>query len=141
VVKQCKKNRVSKDYASWSGKRESPPHVTTICGRKRRLPEIFWSDRQRRNAAERQAINTVIQGSAGDIMKLAMVNVYRAFRDHPGWSLVLTVHDELVAVVPEADADEAKAVMKERMENLILPTPLLVPLLCDVKVCDRWSEK
>jgi DNA polymerase I-like protein with 3'-5' exonuclease and polymerase domains len=141
VVKQCKKNRVSKDYASWSGKREAPPHVTTILGRKRRLPEIFWSDRGRRNAAERQAINTVIQGSAGDIMKLAMVNVYRAFRDHPGWSLVLTVHDELVAVVPEADAEEAKAIMKDRMENLILPKPLLVPLLCDVKVCDRWSEK
>ena len=140
VIKQCKKNRVSEDYASWSGKRATPPYVSTILGRRRRLPEIFWSDRERRGYAERQAVNTVIQGSAGDIMKVSMVNVLRGFNGHP-WSLVLTVHDELMAVVPDADAEAAKAVMKHRMENLTLPVALRVPLTVEVKVVDRWSEK
>jgi len=140
VVKKCRTNRVSSDYAEWSGKKPSPPYVATICGRKRRLPEIFWSDRQARNAAERQAINHVIQGSAGDINKIAMVQVFRAFQGHP-WHLVLTIHDELVAVVPEEDVEEAKATMKQQMENPTLPVPLRVPLVVDIKVCDRWSEK
>lgn len=140
VIKKCKTNRVSAQYAEWTGKKESPPYVETILGRKRRLPEIFWSDFEHRGLAERQAVNTVIQGSAGDICKVAMVNVLRAFEGRP-WHLILTVHDELVSVVPEEDAEEARTVQQKAMEDLTLPVKLRVPLVAEVKICSRWSEK
>ena len=123
-----------------SGKKPSPPYVTTILGRKRRLPEIFWSDGSKRRTAERQAINHVIQGSAGDINKLAMINVLAAFEGRP-WFLIITVHDELVSVVPEEDAEEAREIQQRAMENVVLPVPLRVPLVAECKVVGRWSEK
>jgi DNA polymerase I-like protein with 3'-5' exonuclease and polymerase domains len=141
VIKACKKNRVSEEYSSWSGKPVSPPYVKTLLGRRRRLPEIFFSDREFRGYAERQAVNTVIQGSAGDICKLAMVNIEERFEAHPDWHIILTVHDEINSLVPEADAEEAAAIQKEAMENLPLPVELRVPLVASVAICDRWSEK
>lgn len=142
VVKQTKKRRVSQDYADWSGKRPSPPYAMTITGRRRRLPEIFWSDRKARSYAERQAVSHEIQGSAGDINKYALVNVLALIRgEHLPWQIILTVHDEMVTLVPEAQAEEAARKIKFAMENLPLPTTLRVPLEVDVDICDRWSEK
>lgn len=147
IIQKCKSQRVSEDYAKLTGKTPCPPYVTTILGRRRRLPQIFWTDRELRGYAERQAVNTVIQGSAGDLNKIAMVEVGKVFRHRnhevPAarhWLLLLTIHDELVALVPEDDAEEARDVMKEVMENLPLPVKLRVPLVVDAKICRRWSE-
>ena len=84
----------------------------------------------------------VIQGTAGDINKYALVNVLKLIKKNDlSWQIILTVHDELVALVPEAEAEDAAVRIKEAMENLPLPVPLRVPLLVDVDICDRWSEK
>lgn len=142
VVLKTKKNRVSEDYATWSGKKACPPYTTTITGRRRRLPEIFWNNNKDRAYAERQAVSHVIQGSAGDINKYALVNVHRFIKENKkDWHIIITVHDELVARVPEAEAEEAAAAIKYAMENLPLPVTLRVPLLVDVDICSRWSEK
>lgn len=142
VVKMTKKRRVSDDYAEWTGKKPSPPYATTITGRRRRLPQVFWSDRKERAYAERQAVSHEIQGSAGDINKYALVNVqHHITANSLPWQIILTVHDEMVTLVPEDVAEEAAATIKSLMENLPLPTTLRVPLEVDVDICDRWSEK
>lgn len=137
MIRQCRKNRISKERAAELGCAPCPPYVETILGRKRRLPEIFFSDMKRRSMAERQAINTVIQGSAADVQKVAMVQCHRAF-DGRDMHLILTVHDELVAVVPEDAIDLGVALVVEAMEQV--PIELRVPLKVDVKVVDRWSQ-
>jgi DNA polymerase-1 len=69
-----------------------------------------------------------------------MVGLYRELHDTPS-VLMLTVHDELVVQTPEELAEETADVVRRCMEGVSLPTPLRVPLVADVKVCDRWSEK
>jgi len=122
----------------------SPPYVTTIIGRKRRLPEIFWSDRGVRSHAERQAINTRIQGTSAEITKLAMIGAFEKLAPLGG-HLIMTIHDEIVALVPEAVAEEAKILMAQAMEGVTHPFeggPILsVPLVVDIKICEKWSEK
>lgn len=140
VVARCRATRVTRLEAKERGCRPSPPYVETILGRRRRLPDLFNPERRVRAAAERQAVNTKIQGSAGDLLKLAMVNVYGALAGTAS-ALLLTVHDELVVETPEPEAEEIAALVKESMEVLELPVPLRVPLVADVKICDRWSEK
>jgi DNA polymerase-1 len=104
-------------------------------GRKRYLPEINSRDQFLRAQAERQAFNTRIQGSAADIIKLAMI---RAFNKLPEEAkLLLTVHDELVTLTPDDKVDEAVAAIKEAMEGIDL---LQVPLVADIKVVQRWGE-
>ena len=121
VVRVCKNRR--------------PPHVKTILGRKRRLPEIYSRDWKVSAYAERQAVNTVIQGSAADINKLAMVRTHRLLPDD--MQLILTVHDELVVVCPTKKADEGVRLLTEAMEGIDL---LRVPLRADIHAVDRWSE-
>lgn len=101
--------------------------VRSILGRRRMLPDIRSGNRARRFAAERIAMNMPIQGTAADILKLAML----ALKDPvtPGSRMVLTVHDELVFEVPEAEVQEAMAAIKLRMEQAY---PLNVPLVVDV---------
>lgn len=115
------------------------PYVTTILGRKRRLPEIMWPSQgetgKARRAAERQAINTVIQGSAADIVKMAMVALYRVLP--PEMRIILSVHDEVVVLTPEARAEECAELVRDSMEGIDI---LRVPLKADVHICDRWSE-
>lgn len=142
VVAKAKKRRVSEEYADWSGKKATPAYALTITGRRRRLPEIFWSDRKAKAYAERQAVSHEIQGSAGDINKYALVNVLKLIKEENlPWEIILTVHDEMVTLVPEADAVEAARKIKYAMENLPLPVTLRVPLEVDIDICDRWSEK
>ncbi|HET7110151.1 MAG TPA: DNA polymerase [Gemmatimonadales bacterium] len=141
VVRRCKATRIRKAEAAAKGIRPQEPYVTTILGRRRHLPDIDNPyDFKRQRAAERQAVNTKIQGSAGDILKIAMVDLYRALRDTSA-VLMLTVHDELVTQVPEDEVEETAKIVKSCMENVKLPVPLRVPLIADVKICDRWSEK
>lgn len=139
VIAECKRNRVTKAQAAAFGIDMQPPHVKTILGRKRRLPGILYQDKEMRGYAERQAVNSLIQGSAADIQKLAMINHHRLTRGTQH-QLVLTIHDELVALSPADEVDQAVTWLKEAMEGVQLPEKLLVPLTVDVKVCNSWAE-
>ncbi|HEU5072521.1 MAG TPA: DNA polymerase, partial [Polyangiaceae bacterium] len=107
--------------------------VKSQLGRRRMLPDIKSGNRAKRFAAERIAMNMPIQGTAADILKLAML----ALKDSvtPGARMVLTVHDELVFEVPEAEVPEAMASIKLRMEQAY---PLSVPLVVDVGSGANW---
>jgi DNA polymerase I-like protein with 3'-5' exonuclease and polymerase domains len=110
-------------------------YVTTLMGRKRYLPEIASSDFGLRAGAERQAFNTRIQGSAADIMKLAMIRAHAMIPKEA--KLLLTLHDELVTLTPEHLQDETEKAIREAMEGINL---LDVPLIADVKIVQRWGE-
>lgn len=116
-------------------RREQPPCVRTLLGRVRFLPDINNTEQGYRMAAERQAGNTVIQGSAADIIKLSMVRAHRALPE--GCDLILTVHDELVITAPDSLADEAAKAVTDAMQDAY---QLSVPLPADVRIVDRWSE-
>jgi DNA polymerase-1 len=110
--------------------------VRTILGRRRFLPNLHSSHRGMRFEAERIAKNTPIQGTAADILKIAMVTLQDG-AVVPGARMVLTVHDELVFEVPEAKAAEAGKRVKEAMEAAM---KLDVPLVVDVGSGHNWSE-
>lgn len=118
------------------GDKEKPvPYVTTIMGRRRYLPEMNSSDKYDRAGAERQAFNTKIQGSAADIIKLAMVRAHALIPE--GAKLILTVHDELVTLTPDALVEQTENAIREAMEGIQM---LDVPLIADVKTVQRWGE-
>ncbi len=110
--------------------------VRTILGRRRFLPNLHSANRGLRFEAERVAKNTPIQGTAADILKVAMVRLGDG-AVVPGARMVLTVHDELVFEVPEAKADEAKKRVREAMESAF---KLDVPLVVDVGHAHNWSQ-
>lgn len=110
-------------------------YVSTIFGRKRYLPEINSRNLGERASAERQAFNTRIQGSAADIMKLAMIRAHKLIPK--GASILLTVHDELVTIAPDSLVEETREAIREAMEGIKV---LDVPLIADVKVVQRWGE-
>ena len=109
--------------------------IRTLFGRRRIVPDIRSENRARRLAAERIAMNTPIQGTAADLLKLAML----AFQQppSPGARLVLTVHDELVFEVPVGEVEQAMAVIKSTMEGV---HALEVPLVVDVGHGPDWSR-
>ena len=115
------------------------PYVETIFGRRRYIPELVSKDTGLKNRAERQAFNTIIQGSAADLMKLALVRAHSCFTDEPDVNVILTVHDELVTVAREDLAEETAEAIRESMEGIKLPE-ITVPLIADVKIVDRWGE-
>lgn len=116
----------------------SDPHIVTLLGRHRRLPEIRYRNSELRAMAERQAVNSLIQGSAGDLIKLAMVRLHPEL--HSGMRLVLTVHDELVTETPAHLADECAAIVREAMLGDGIQKLLSVPLTSDLVVCDSWAQ-
>ncbi len=112
-------------------------HVETLWGRKCHMPGINDKNPARRQAAERQAINARLQGTAADIMRSAMVRVGRAIRrENLPARLLLQVHDELVLEVPEDHADEVAARVKDIMEN---SAQLGVPLVCEAGAGRNWG--
>ncbi|MGD0223855.1 MAG: DNA polymerase I [Terriglobia bacterium] len=112
--------------------------VRTAFGRLRPMPEINSADVQARNRAEREAMNTPLQGTAADLMKLAMVKAQaRLKRERMQMRMILTVHDELVFEAPEAELDRAKEVVREEMEGAY---PMRVPLKVDLGVGQNWKE-
>ncbi len=112
--------------------------VTTIFGRRRYIDELKAKNRNLVAFGERCAMNTPIQGSAADIIKIAMVNVYKALCEKcPDSRLVMQVHDELIVEAPNKDVDMVKAILKEEMENAV---KLNVPLIADVKSGESWYE-
>jgi DNA polymerase-1 len=81
----------------------------------------------------------MIQGSAADLMKLAMVRAHSCFVDEPDVNVILTVHDELVTVAREDLAQETAEAIRASMEGIKLPE-LVVPLIADIQIVDRWGE-
>lgn len=112
--------------------------VTTLLHRRRPLPEISSSNKTRREFAERTAINTPIQGTAADIIKLAMLKTQRTLaRTKLSARLLLQIHDELVFEVREDEVAESEALIKEAMESVL---PLDVPLLVNISVGDNLAK-
>jgi DNA polymerase-1 len=111
--------------------------VSTLLGRTRPLPEINAKRPQERNYAERIARNTPIQGSAADILKLAMLRVARGLSRFPEVRLLLTVHDELLFEVPQPDLAEFTPWVKHEMEAAY---ELQVPLVVDVHAGPSWGD-
>ncbi|HXX24067.1 MAG TPA: DNA polymerase I [Terriglobia bacterium] len=112
--------------------------VRTLFGRLRPIPEINSRDVPARNRAEREAMNSPIQGTAADLMKLAMIKVHtRLEREEMQTRMLLTVHDELVFEAPEAELERAREIIKAEMESAY---PLKVPLRVDIGVGQNWKE-
>jgi DNA polymerase-1 len=113
-------------------------YVTTLFGRRRPVPEIRASNRQTRALGERLAVNSVMQGTAADIIKVAMVRIHRRLQDEGrGSRLVLQVHDELLVEAPDAEVSTVKELVREEMCNAY---PLDPPLAVDVGAGDDWNE-
>jgi DNA polymerase I len=111
-------------------------HVTTLWGRRRQIPELKARNWQVRTLGERLAVNTVIQGTAADVMKLALVRVDAALRDSPVRP-ILTVHDELLFEGPADEADAVRAVIRREMCAVWEYDP---PLAVDIGVGPTWME-
>lgn len=112
-------------------------YVTTIFGRRRYIPELMAGKKTEQSFGERVAMNSPIQGSAADIIKLAMVNVYNKLSLYPEAKLVLQVHDELIIEAPERFADELAKLLRNEMENVIATS---VPLTVEVKTGKTWYD-
>lgn len=113
-------------------------YVETVFGRRLYLPEIDSRNAQRRQYAERTAINAPMQGTAADIIKRAMIDLDGWLnREHPEALLIMQVHDELVFEVPAASVETLKKGIEQRMVNA---AELSVPLVVDIGVGDNWDE-
>lgn len=157
-------NRFEKEFSSIAkykakvirlARGEKPvPFVETLFGRRRYIPELslrmpskeyseMTEDDKKMmglvSRAERQAFNTMIQGSAADIMKLALVRAHSCFLTEPDINVVLTVHDELVTICPEDRAEEVAEAIRTSMEGITLKD-FRVPLKAEVYVVDKWGE-
>jgi DNA polymerase I len=118
-------------------KAKSNGYVETILGRRRYLPEIHSANALVRGMAERNAINAPIQGSAADIIKLAMVNIYKKIHRSFRTKMILQVHDELVFDVYKPELEEIKSIVKYEMGNALT---LKVPLTVDMGTGENWLE-
>ncbi len=111
-------------------------YVTTLLGRRRYIPELSRLNPQDRQAGERIAANTPIQGSAADLCKLAMLKIHAGLRGMRT-KMLLQVHDELVFEAPEGEVERVVALVRDAMEH---PWPLEVPLVVNVGVGGSWAE-
>lgn len=114
-------------------------YTTTILGRRRPIPELQSGDPVQRGFGERMAVNSPIQGSAADLIKVAMINVSKALHGElPHTKIILQVHDELIFETPEKELDEAKRLVKREMEAVGKQLGLSVPLKVDLGVGKNW---
>jgi DNA polymerase-1 len=127
--------RYKKQVVSDSRKQAPIPFASTLLKRRRYLPDLRSPEVWKRARAERQAFNTVIQGSAADLIKLAMIRANKMIPERA--SLILTVHDELVTVTPTELAEETAEQIRNAMEGI---TALNVPMLADITIVKRWGE-
>jgi len=113
-------------------------YVKTIFGRKRYIPEIKSINKQVRSLYERVAINAPIQGTAADIIKLAMIDIFKEIKkNNYKTRLILQIHDELILEVPEDEMETVPKMAKEKMENIV---KLLVPLVVEISVGKNLAE-
>ncbi|MBS1817467.1 MAG: DNA polymerase I [Acidobacteria bacterium] len=111
--------------------------VKTLYGRRRLVPELNSKNTQIRQAAERETVNMPIQGTAADILKLAMIATHDALRRVPTARMILTVHDELLFEVAAEHADETAALVRQTMQDA---AQLRVPLVVDVGIGPNWAD-
>lgn len=112
--------------------------VTTLMGRRRYLPELTSSNFNIRSFGERCAMNTPIQGTAADIIKLAMVKVFDALTaQYPAAKMVLQVHDELIVECPADLAEDVRKLLEQEMEQVM---ELAVPLVAEAKLGESWYD-
>lgn len=113
-------------------------YVTTLFGRRRYIPELSASNKVLQAFGKRAAMNAPIQGAAADIIKIAMVRVYKKLREENlDARLILQVHDELIIEAAEKDKDRAEKILKDEMENAV---KLAVPMTVDVNSGKSWYE-
>jgi DNA polymerase-1 len=113
-------------------------YVSTILGRRRAIRGVRPSSGRQRNLAERTAVNTVIQGSAADLIKLAMIAVHRRLKQRRlGARMLLQIHDELVFEVPSQHVDDLSALVTEQMAGVL---ELEVPLKVDITSGPNWAD-
>jgi len=113
-------------------------YVTTLLGRRRMVPEIASDNRRVREFAERTAINTPIQGSAADLIKVAMIRIQKRLEEEKSAArMIMQVHDELVFEVPRAEAEAARELVRSEMEGAIR---LDVPVRVETGVAGNWLE-
>jgi len=112
--------------------------VTTLFGRRRYIPEINASNFMQRSFGERVAMNTPIQGTAADIIKIAMVNVHKELKMKGlKAKLILQVHDELIIEAPKSEAEKAKSILEKCMADAAV---LSVPLVTEASLGESWYE-
>jgi DNA polymerase-1 len=112
--------------------------VRTLFGRVRPIPDINSKNYNLRGFAERTAVNTPLQGTAADLIKIAMIRIDQAIRDREMKSMMtLQVHDELVFEVPEAELDIMRSLVRDEMQNV---HTLEVPLLVEIGVGKNWRD-
>ncbi|MFN3605223.1 MAG: DNA polymerase I [Leptonema sp. (in: bacteria)] len=117
---------------------EKNGYVETLFGRRRYIPDIFSDNKKIKESAQRVAINTPIQGTSADIIKIAMIEIHKEIKKRNLKSkLILQVHDELIFESPEDEVDTIKKIAKDKMEN---NTHLLVPLKVDIGIGENWAE-
>jgi DNA polymerase-1 len=110
----------------------------TLFGRKRYLPDIVSHNATVRSFAERNAVNSPIQGTAADIIKMAMVTIHRRMRNEGlKAEMIMQVHDELNFNVPMDEVDRVREIVVSEMENVV---HLTVPLIADCGVGKNWLE-
>ena len=113
-------------------------YVTSLFGRRRPIPELRGNDAVQRGFGERMAMNTPIQGTAADIIKLAMLALHRRLKGEGRYAkMLLQVHDELILEVAESDLDAARHAVQEEMEGV---AKLAVPLKVDVGIGKNWRQ-
>ena len=113
-------------------------YVETLYNRRRYIPELKSNNYMVRQFGQRAAMNTPIQGTAADIMKIAMIKVYREIKNRKlNSKIVLQVHDEMMIEVPKEELEEVKTLLKQCMESAIT---LKVPLIAEISEADNWYE-
>jgi DNA polymerase-1 len=113
-------------------------YVVTMYNRKRLIPELSNSNYMRRSFGERIAMNTPIQGSAADIIKIAMIKVYKRLKKEQLTSkMILQIHDELIIESPQEEKEQVKQMLVEEMEKAVR---LSVPMVVDASIADNWYE-
>ena len=113
-------------------------YAKTLYGRKRYLPELTSSNKQIQEFAQRAAINSPLQGTASDLIKLAMIDLNKKLKENNLKSqMIIQVHDELVLEVLKSEVDIVKNMVVEAME---LNQPLKVPLVVDVNLVESWMK-
>ena len=118
-------------------RRKPVPFVRTILGRRRLLPDLTSTEFGLRARAKRQAFNAVIQGSAADVIKVAMIRAHQMIPEES--KMLLTVHDELLVLSPDKFVEETTVALRAAMEEVVLPG-ITVPLVAEVNVAHAWGE-
>ena len=125
-------------YTYFASQAKKDGYVETLFHRRRYIPELKSNNYMVRQFGSRVAMNTPIQGTAADIMKIAMINVYKKLiEENLEAKIVLQVHDEMMIEAPLAEAEKVKEIVKTEMEGAI---KLNVPLIAEVSEAENWYE-